>query len=578
MRFIGLLSLIATVGIPIGIVVLIVRAVGRRRGTVSTATSGESVRRFFTYAVLGGLVSIVAVAVADLLALALPDPDLLVSSTTEILARSIAFLAIGVPALVALAWWIRRLFDEDPAERDSVAWAAYGTVISVLALALAVSALITTVRQWAGLDDFDPTALADAVVWTGVWAAHWVLMARTVSERRSVPHLVIGSAIGLTVAFVGLVGLVRLGLAGIYGSLFESVLAESATRDLWAYGIPFVIGGAVWWRYWWSRGVRCERTAMWHAYVLLYAVLGGLVTAVVAASTMLFAVLQWFFGDPVEASAVRHFDGLPLMITLVVGGFGLWRYHRNVLGPSQSAGRKEIDRVYEYVVAAVGLLAALSGLTVVFVALIEALAPAGIAERSSPADTLIAAVTMLVVGIPLWWRFWSAAQRSAESSTTETASPTRRGYLTSLFGIGGITAIISLIVGLFTVLRDILDGDFSVETIRDIRVAIALVVTVGAVAAYHWTVFRADRTRLPAKAVPRFAEIVLVNTVDGLSARIAEHTGARVTAWHRLDDGMPPLLEQEVIDALAGVPDTVDHRKVLVLASHGDVEVIPYAD
>ncbi|MDH3306987.1 MAG: DUF5671 domain-containing protein [Acidimicrobiia bacterium] len=585
MGAIGILSSILTLAIPVAIVVLVVRAVARRRSGSGAVETGTVVRRFFSYLVMFGLTIVVGVGLASLLALALPDPNLLVGSSNVILARSISFLVIGGAVLAGMALWTRRLLDSDPSEQTSFGWASYVTAVAIVALAIAMTGLVDVLGWLAGLEDFEPSRLANVIVWALIWAAFWMLARRRLPGERNIVHLVIGSGTGLTVGVIGLAGVMSTVLQALYDQVASLNSVDRLADELWRTGILVLVGGLVWWRYWLSVTVRAGRGVIWDTYVLLFGVLGGLITAISAGSILLYQALEWLFGDPSAATAADHFSGIPVGLAAAGAGLWLWWYHRAVLGPSRAEKRHEVDRVYEYLAAGVGLIAAVSGLAIVFVALIEAMTPSGIAESSSATNTLIAAATLLLVGGPVWWRFWSSSQRLAAATSVEIASPTRRVYLLGLFGVGGVTALISLIVGFFIILQRLLDGELGAETLRDVRVPIALLITVGAVAGYHWMVFQEDRRRAPARPKAQFDQVVLLGAANGLAAQVAEVTGARVKVWRRLGLDTPPLLEEEVLSALAASASLFDqpgvmegHRKVLVVAGDHGIEVIPFDD
>jgi hypothetical protein len=117
------------------------------------------------------------------------------------------------------------------------------------------------------------------------------------------------------------------------------------------------------------------------------------------------------------------------------------------------------------------------------------------------------------------------------------------------------------------------------------------------VAAYHFALWRHDRTLLTAAAPARkrvIEHITLVSgyppgTVDpGALARgiAAAAGGAKVTTWLRADDGgpgptpssdLPPSVEELTAEA-AAVLGSVAARHVLVLAGPGGrIEIIPLA-
>ena len=173
-------------------------------------------------------------------------------------------------------------------------------------------------------------------------------------------------------------------------------------------------------------------------------------------------------------------------------------------------------------------------------ACIQALLPADLLYRSDRSG-LVAAVTVLLVGAPLWWRYWAAVQdwRVADPEA-ELRSPTRRIYLICVFGVGGILALGSLFVLAYRILESFLAGEAGTATVFAIRWPLALAVTVGVAAAYHRAVRRADLVDTPEEP-PRIAvrSVVLVGSGGREVAEAVEkQTGAKVRVWDRTDTGV----------------------------------------
>src|SRR5690606_34029564 len=111
---------------------------------------------------------------------------------------------------------------------------------------------------------------------------------------------------------------------------------------------------------------------------------------------------------------VEHFSVLvPAAAFFVVGGAG-WLYHRAVL-EERSADSTSNDpaRLYRYLVAAAGLLTVGGAVASAFALAIDGFVPAR--ELIQPGDwwrdQLAVTLTLAIVGAPLWWLAWSAAQR-----------------------------------------------------------------------------------------------------------------------------------------------------------------------
>src|SRR5690606_2358351 len=111
--------------------VLVIAA--RRSPAGEGGDSGQPVRRFFEYLLLYGLVVVVANGGSGLLS-RLIDRGELVRFDDAQLARSLAFLVIGLHLYVALGWWSFGRLRSDPEERRSLGLAVYITFASLTAI------------------------------------------------------------------------------------------------------------------------------------------------------------------------------------------------------------------------------------------------------------------------------------------------------------------------------------------------------------------------------------------------------------------------------------------------------------
>ncbi|AQX16010.1 hypothetical protein BCR15_05650 [Tessaracoccus lapidicaptus] len=555
-------SLVFTLALIVGLIVLVVAA-ARRRGP---GIDARSVRRFFQYVLLFALVMVVAIGVAELLGMLLgADVPEWVDPDAE-LARGLAFVFVGGPLLAVLAWATRRSHRLDPAERDSGLYIAYVTLAALVAAFVAATALPQVGFAALGDGDLDADGVAVVLTWTAVWAVHWWLARRTLDGDRNTPHLLLGSVLGLVMGVAGLVN--TLG-----GSLDLLLGLERYGRPLGVLGESLgavLAGGLLWVRYWATAAIRLPRRPLWLAVVLPLGVGGGLIMALVGGSRLLWSVLVWFVGDRQGSSATQHFDSAAVEAAAVVVGLVVWWYHRTVLGTAE--GRTEPRRVYEYLVAGIGLAAAAVGVGTVLVSLIEALTP-GVDVGMTVMNTLLAAVTLLVVGVPVWWIFWSRVRRAAAvSPDSELVSPTRRVYLVVLFGLAGIAAVVALIAVAVIVLQDVVAGSVSGVTLRSSRYGLGTLVGAAAVSAYHGAVFRQDRAAGATVRVTGPRSVVLVGAVGPeLDRELTRATSSRVEVWGRLDAAAAPW-------DLAGLAATLGEypgADVVVVADGGGYRVIP---
>ena len=129
-------------------------------------------------------------------------------------------------------------------------------------------------------------------------------------------------------------------------------------------------------------------------------------------------------------------------------------------------------------------MAAAAGVGTTLVSLIEAATP-GVDVGMTTINTLLAAVTLLVVGVPVWWLHWRSIRAAvAADPNHEVATLTRRIYLVMLFGVAGVAAVIALLVAGSTFFRDLVDAQLGGATLRSMRYALGVLVASAAVSCW----------------------------------------------------------------------------------------------
>jgi len=545
----GLIFSIFSLVLPIALVVWAVRQFGNRTG--SRGMDAHSIRRFFQYLLLFGLMIVAAVGLSDLLGLLFQEASL-AGDDRSTQARALTFSVFGTPMFVLLAVWSRRHLQQDPDEAGSLGWAFYATVAPLTALVVAMTALHGVVSAALADHRFDGSALSQLVVWFAVWLVHWTVANRMLDADRRQGQLVLGSLIGLGTTVAGLVWLLGASLDALLVDRASALLVQQQ-QPLAQAGATVVVGVPVWVVYWLRDLSKARRTPLWFGYVLPVGVGGSLVLAVVGASIVLYQLLVWLIGEPASTQAAQHFEGAPTAGACVIVGAVSWWYHRQVLAGATPA-RMEVTRVYEYLMAGIALLAAAVGVTMVVVALVESLVPAAAVEvGTSVVNSLLSGVTLLLVGDPLWWVFWTRIGRATrDGGPEELGSPTRRIYLFVLFGLGGVAAVVSVLVAAFLGIEDALQSGFDGQVLREMRIPLAILLATGAISGYHWVVFRHDRSQLPVTAPrhgPRY--VLLVGAPDGIVRGAVERlTGARVDLWVRTDGLAGPWAVDDVVAAV----------------------------
>jgi uncharacterized membrane protein YhaH (DUF805 family) len=568
------LALLA-VGLPVAVVTVLLR----RRGRPEDADGAMfALRRGVNHLALVAAAFATAGGATSLLAAALPSGARIAGPGPEELAFGLALIVVAAPVWALLWRIVHRRLVHDEAERASTAWALHVAAVATIPLIVGVVSLVQ-VGTWAlGAGPGGTGEVATALVWGGLWVAQVVVLQRsrlTPSGPLGRLGTLAGSTVGLVTLALGAVGVLSYGLGQVYRAVVGPALVEGASTDaLTRSGVLLVLGGLVWWWHWLRDADAGPRDGPWHLHVLVTGVLGGLATAAASVAVVLRTALVWAVGAQAAVQPAAHFATVPRAVAAAVVGLWVWRYHSVVL--DAVAARSEPQRAADHIEAGIGLVSATGGATFALVAAIEALTPAPFAAAGADgARSAATALALLLVGVPLWAVTWQRLQaRARGGDESELVSPTRRAYLLVVVSVAGLTTAASAVSLLFVVFRDLLDAGLDSTVVRDMRIAVALVVSAGGVAAYHWVVQRADRAAAPATPPRRH---VLLISADGrtIASAVAQRTGARVKTLRRLDiDGDVTTIDA---DAIATAIGDSPHPHVLVTVDgDGAVHVIPY--
>ncbi len=554
----------------IGIIIYaVVNSTNRRERRPESGIGGAiSTRRLFQYALLLVALGVAASGVTGLLSQVISGAD--VRRGTE-LAGPLASTVIGIPFFWMLARWIQRQHQANQDERHSFAWSLYLNAALIGSLVTAGSAAFAFLNGFIDGDGYDGTVLAPVVVASGVWTAHWLVWRRVTPTAMVDLHVMVASALGL--------GAMAGGTAFVFGSVIDRSFAKAGGVDVdrmlsdpvWSAATAIVIGAVIWAWHWLINGLNSTRTTAWRAYVILVGILGGLLASVIGGAIVLFHVLQWFFGDPGELSAALHFRDTGWAFGIAVAGLAVWLYHRSVLASGRDEARTDVSRIYDYLVSGIALATVAGALTTLVVAVFTVFDTSdAVGGGDSDIDIVLLAITLLVVGAPMWLVAWRHAQQAlAQDPVLEAASPARRTYLFAVFGVGGAIAFGALIRLAFVVFEAMLGERSGGSILSDLRIPIGLLLTTGAIAAYHWTIYRAEQ-RHEVKKPHR--DVVLI-WAGGDDRAIERLTNSKVRFIHRLDtrNANPDLAP--IVTAI----DESDADSLIVVVNDEGFEVIPVA-
>ena len=571
----------ALFGLLIPVIVIAAIVIGGRR-VFSHRTAGAerfSIRRFFQYLLQFAVLVVSAVGVSGLLARLLESGRVIVETRTD-LARNLTFTIVGVPITWGLVAWTRRTLAENPKERESFGWSGYLTVTTITSLAVSMFGARDFLMWAIGNESYRGAPIARFIVWSGIWYLHWRALRNVKNPIR--PDLFIGSAIGLATMATGFGGVIGHAIERLINIPADMTLVQR-TDPIIGSATVFVVGAPVWFEYWVRHARSHLRDALWYSYLFLAGIASGFITAVVSTSVVIYDALVWFFGDTGGRSAERFFFRSAGVAGSALTGLALWWYHRSILDEVEVEGagirqRTEVRRIYEYIISGVSLIATGVGLMMVLVAAIESFSPKALATSAGNTNTLLVAITLLIVGSPIWWYFWNRIERNVAVDPREQISITRRIFLMSLFGVSGIASVVSVLTGVFLFMDDLLNSQLSRTTLHDARFAISILITNAAISWYHWSLYRTERHHYPHQ-VRSEKHVVLVGPSDGhIASDIKARIGGSVELWISPDSQAEPNLSDKWdIDALVDLIEESSAEELMILNEKRKPRVIPFS-
>ena len=526
---------------------------------------------------------------------------------SDVLSPSQTRLAVGASlAIVGLPLWlvqwriVQRHVGELPVERRSLIRKSYIYVVLAVSVGLPAAAFVDLLDWSFRTQSFSGYTWGALIVWVPVWTFHWRLESAegqptsdTLSIRRLYLYLV--SLATLVMMGVGLGRIMHIILLDGYEALVSVTVLSPTGSGLWRTSMRgalalSLVGALVWWAHWHRIAVRDTGSTLRQVYLYIFAVLGGMVTFLVSLGLMVYAILAWSLGATSEEAATHFRIIAGAVAALIVGGV-LWLYHWTVVRREAEASSYELQgarRSYDYILSALGLGAlavAVGSLVHTSLALLVESSSDRFVGRDLWPEPLAIAITLGVIGLPLWGYYWRSVQRRVSAQgADERNAPARRIFIFAVLGAGMLAVLGSGSALLFFFLRDLLGDGLSSETLRDARPTIDILVATGIFLPYHWLVYRNDREAGP---VPTAVEdcrraqkdvTVLVNAAGAIFVQGLEDTlGYSVVTLRRADPvpGLPDYSEAQYLELAERVGDAAG-QSVLLIPEAAEVRVLSY--
>jgi hypothetical protein len=358
--------------------------------------------------------------------------------------------------------------------------------------------------------------------------------------------------------------LTAFGIQQILIYLFDLMAgALSTSLTILANGLTLAIVGTPIWVYGWRLAQKAtadqdEQQSFFRLVVLYILRLVALIVTVFALGSILNEILNALFGG--TSSLTLFFDATRDAFSVVIPAGVIWGYYSSFLRKENQAFpdlpyRVEMQRLYAYVAAFLGLFAVIMGFNTLIFALIEALR---LGDSSLKDEFLWArnlrqgsalGLAIIIIGLPLWLMNWLPLDRKAagknETGDQARRSLIRKAYVYLILFLGVIGVMISAGMLIFQVLQAILGAPdhYFVETSLELLTSLILF---GLLLGYHGQVLRRDN-RLASETMAaqqaEFPVLVLVPELGAFSeavvAALLKEAPDLPVAVHVVDQGVP---------------------------------------
>jgi len=477
----------------------------------------KSIRRLYFY-----LVAFISIEVVlwGLVSLLRSIVDETISGGADALAQALALILVGVPIFLIHWLWAQRTSARDEEEKTATLRAVFFYAILLATLIPVVQNLLSFIDraliQSTGLgvgrafSAFREQTLPDnliAIVMNGIVAVYfWNLLRsewETLPEKENFAEVrrlyrYIWMLYGLLMTVFGTQQILRF-LFYIPGD----VLGELG-REVVVNGTALLVVGTPIWVYSWrviqdSLADPAEMGSTLRLGILYILALGGVITVITTAAMVVDTLITWLLGADWTFQGFIQQIGGPISIGVPLGlvwaYYGYW-LNRHIEAVGDRVRQAGMKRLYNYILAFIGLVVAFFGVASLFTFVIDMLVGFGILMNDATRGDLATSIASIIVGLPLWLVMWRPMQAEAlaqgELGDHARRSMLRKAYLyLVLFGsvIGGMAAAVGLV---YQLIRVVLTGDAGSDFVNDLLNFIQLLFLFGVVLLYHLNVLRSD--------------------------------------------------------------------------------------
>lgn len=501
----------------------------------------KSIRRLYFYLVAFISVEVVVWGLISLLRSMVDD---VVSGSADTLAQALALILVGVPIFLIHWLWAQRASAHDEEEKTASIRAVFLYAILLATLIPVVQNLLSFIdRSLVGVtglgverafSSFREQTIADnliAIFMNGIVAAYFWSVLRgdwsTLPDKENFSDVrrlyrYIWMLYGLLMTVFGAQQILRF-LFYVPGDL----LGEMG-REVVVNGTALLVIGTPIWVYSWriiqdSLADPAEMGSVMRLAILYLLSLGGVITVITTAWLLLNTLLNAALGQDISFNELITKIGGPISVGVPLGlvwaYYGYWLNH-HIAAVGDRVRQAGMKRIYNYILSFIGLVVAFVGVATLLGFLIDVVTDFGVTFSNTMRESLVASLSSLIVGLPLWLVMWRPMQAEAmvegEMGDHARRSVLRKAYLyLALFAsvIGGMVTAVSLVYQLIRVVLNVEVFDF-LNTVLNLT---QLLFLFAVLLVYHLNVLRADGASTAGSLVQKQNDyrVLVVDSGDG---------------------------------------------------------------
>jgi MFS family permease len=206
------------------------------------------------------------------------------------------------------------------------------------------------------------------------------------------------------------------------------------------------------------------------------------------------------------------------------------------------------------------------------VSIVETLIQDDLLVGRSARNALLLAITLLIVGLPVWQLLWRRIYRHIEQDRErEISAISRKVYLFTVIGISAIAAVVSTLTFTVQIFQGLFGGDIGGSTWRETSYAISILVVGILVGLFHLRVFRHERAEAGPKSKTHKFLLMIGPADKSLARELERSTGARVEIVESLD-GLATRWDREKVQQLLMENQEAE---IALIADAGQIKAIP---